>query len=166
MSFRSSRSAPPVAAPTRIRSASVCSSSGSIRPVQAAISRAHEIVRPPAAVAASSSGCLPSRRIWRTAALASLRPRWFLAASQAALLAYPSASWPSSASNRRSHPLWAARAAGGTLEVGGGGGVEVRPEGPADPQRVRHARESPAGGGQGASRAVCRAHHEPPPPTL
>ena len=108
MSFRSSRSAPAVAASTRIRSASVWSSSWSIRPVHPAISRAHEIVNAPVVVAASSNGWRARRRIWRTAALASFRPRWFFAASHVALLAYPSASCPSSASNRRSSPLAAA----------------------------------------------------------
>ena len=39
-------------------------------------------------------GWRASSRIWRTAAFASLRPRRFLAASQAELLAYPSASCP------------------------------------------------------------------------
>ena len=87
MSLRSSRPAPAAAASTRILSASACRSSWSIRPVQAAISRAHEIVSAPAAVAASSDGWRASSRIWRTAALASLGPSRFLAASQAELLA-------------------------------------------------------------------------------
>ncbi len=58
-----------------------------MRPVQAAISLAHEMVIAPVAVAASSDGCLLSSRICRTAALASLRPRRVLAASQAAVVA-------------------------------------------------------------------------------
>ena len=52
--------------------------------VGGAISRAHEIVTAPVVVAASSSGCRPSSRICRTAALASLRPRCVSPASQVA----------------------------------------------------------------------------------
>ena len=54
-------------------------------------------------------------------------------------------------------------APGRAVEIGGGRGVQVRAEGAADPERVRDAGEAPAGGGQGASRSVWRAHHEPPP---
>ena len=54
--------------------------------------------------------------------------------------------------------------AGRALEVAGGGGVQVRAEGAADAERVRDAGEAPAGCGQGATRTVCRAHHQPPPP--
>ena len=55
-------------------------------------------------------------------------------------------------------------APGGALEVGGGRGVQVPGDGVADAERVRHAREAPAGGGQGATGTVCRAHRGPPPP--
>ena len=143
----------------------------------AAISRAHEIVIAPVAVAASRRGWRASRRIWRTAALASLLPRRVLAASHLAVVAWPSASWSSAASNRRISPLAAApsreviapscsRASPrpGPSRSAAAGGVQVRAAAAAgDPERVRDAREAPAGGGQGASRSVWRAHHEPPP---
>ena len=128
---------------------------------------AHEIVTAPVAVAASRSGCRPSRRIWRTAALASLRPRRVLAASQAAVVAYPSASWSSPASNRRriavggraeqggDRPeLLQGLAAGGAVEAGGGRGVQVRPEGAARRgARPRRSRNPPPG--------AARAHPAP-----
>jgi hypothetical protein len=55
-------------------------------------------------------------------------------------------------------------AAGGAIEVMGGRGVQVRAEGAADAERVRDAAEAAAGAAEGASRPVCRAHAEPPPP--
>ena len=51
----------------------------------------------------------------------------------------------------------------GAVETGRGRGVQVRAEVAADPERVGDAGEAPAGGGQGASGPVWRAHHEPPP---
>jgi hypothetical protein len=50
-------------------------------------------------------------------------------------------------------------ATGGAVEGGRGRGVQVRAEGASHAERVRHAGEAAARGGQGASRPVWRAHH-------
>ena len=54
-------------------------------------------------------------------------------------------------------------AAGGTVKVTGGRGVQVDGGRSGGPQRIGDAGEAAAGGGQGASGPVWRAHHEPPP---
>ena len=82
-----SRSAPARAASSRIWSASRRRSPSPIRPVQPAISRAHEIGHRAVGGGVVQQRVPASRRIWRTAALASLRPRPVRAASQAAVVA-------------------------------------------------------------------------------
>ncbi len=70
--------------------------------VHSAISAAHDSDTSPRACACAITGWRRSCRIRRTSALAALRVTPVIAASHAAGLPYPSASWPRVAANRDS----------------------------------------------------------------
>ena len=165
-----------MAASTRILSASGWSSSWSIRPVQAAISRAHEIVIAPVAVAASSERVpaqqahLPDGGLGVLAAEAGFRgepgggggvPVGVVVVGGVEPPHQPVGGRAEQGGDRPE--LLQGLGPAGAVEAVGGRGVQVRPR----PRCRRGARRrrwrSPGRGRPGRIRPVWRAHQQPPP---